>query len=149
MFGGRMNRRRRYLVNKKMQLQFVFLLMAQICIPTVALGFSLFVVNNMYLSALQVIVGESVISEPCVQEILFVSVAVVVAFLIVSAALVTFLGVRFSHHIAGPLYKLKDSMARLARGEKVEHIGFRKSDIAEGLAEEFNAIAEKLNRLNK
>ena len=137
------NRRKQYLVNKKIQLQFAWLLIIQIAIPTIVLGTFLYIVNKMYLSCLQRIVGEAVISDPYVQSILNFSVVAIVVFLVISALLLMFLGIRFSHHIAGPLYKLERSMDKLARGEKIKPLSFRNTDLIHSLAAKFNAILEK------
>ena len=143
------NRRRKYLVNRKLQMQFAWLLVVQLSIPTVVLGTFIYIINKMYLSALQRIIGDTVISDPYIQSILNFSVLAILVFLLVSILLLIFLGIRFSHHIAGPIYKLELTMKKLAEGERVNPISFRKSDLTDTLADEFNAIAQKLNLLKK
>lgn len=137
------NRRKCYLINKKIQMQFSWLLVMQLVIPTVMLGALLYMINKMYLECLQRIIGESVISDPYIQNILSFSVAGIIIFLIISAFLLLFLGIRFSHHIAGPLYKLEKGMNELARGEKTQRLHFRSTDLTNGLAAKFNAILER------
>ena len=143
------NKRRRYLVNRKLQMQFSWLLVIQLAIPTVILGIFLYIVNKMYLSTIQRLVGSSVISDPYIQSILNFSVLAIAVFLLASSMLLIFLGIRLSHHIAGPLYKLEQTLDKLAKGEKVKPLVFRKTDIIDSLAEKFNAIAERLDQLKK
>ncbi len=140
------NRRKQYLVNKKIQMQFSWLLVIQLVIPTVILGTFLYIINKMYLGCLQRIIGESVISDPYIQGILSFSAVGVIIFLIISAFLLLFLGIRFSHHIAGPLYKLERSMDKLARGEKTQPLHFRSTDLIDSLAAKFNAILERYHQ---
>ena len=111
------NRRKRYLVNKRLQLQFSVLLILQAAIPIVLIGSSLYIVNKMYLLAIQMMVGETVLSDAYIQGILNFSIQATVALLAITAILLTFIGIRFSHHVAGPIYKLEETMDRLAEGE--------------------------------
>lgn len=140
-------RRKRYLINKKLQMQFVWLLVMQSAIPVIVLGTSLYAVNKMYLLRLQAIVGSSIMSDAEIQGILNFSIVSMLALLVIMALLLAFLGIRFSHQIAGPLHKLSNSMDRLARGEKVDLISFRKTDILNGIGDKFNAIVKKLGQV--
>ena len=87
---GRRERRKKYLVNERLQMQFSWLLLIQLVIPTVTLGTFLFIINKMYLSSLQKFVGETVISEPYIQSILTLSVLAIVIVLIISGILLIF-----------------------------------------------------------
>ena len=143
------NRRRKYLVNKKLQLQFSFLLIIQAAIPIILLGCSLYIVNKMYLSNLQTMVGEAALSGAYIQSILNFSIQAMVVLLLVTAILSVFIGIRFSHHVAGPLYKLEMTLDKLAKGEKAEPLHFRKTDAINGLSEKINIIIKKLSQLKQ
>jgi hypothetical protein len=52
---------------------------------------------------------------------------------------------KLSNRFAGPLYRLRSEMRRLARGEEVDPVRFRRSDFWGEFAEEFNAIAQRLH----
>lgn len=143
------NRRRLYLVNKGLQLEFVRLLITQAAVPIVILGGSLYWVNKMYLTRLQAIVGTSIMSDAEIQGILNFSIISMFTMLVVAAALLAFLGIRFSHEIAGPLYKLSGSMDKLAHGEKVELIHFRRTDILNGIGDKFNAIVKRFDQVKQ
>jgi len=140
-------RRRQYLVNRKLQMQFVRLLVTQAAIPIIMLGTSLYLINKMYLFRLQAIVGNSIMSDAGIHAILNFSIVAMLSLLVITGLLLAFLGIRFSHQIAGPLYKLESGMDKLARGEKVELIHFRKTDIMNGLGDKFNIIARKLGQV--
>ena len=68
--------------------------------------------------------------------------AVVASFLLLPIVLVDI--VRLSNRFAGPLIRLRRSMRALARGEEVQPIHFRGSDFWQEFADEFNAIAARL-----
>ena len=144
---GQPERRRRYLVNKKIQYQFTFLLIIHILVPTVIFGSSMYVMHRMYQSCLQELTGSL---APLAQNMLYIYVLGLCLFIIVSIMLLTFLGIRFTHHIVGPLYKLGNNIEKLAKGEKIEPLHFRKTDIIKSnIADNFNTIAEKLNLLKR
>jgi len=141
------NRRRRYVVDKKLQTEFTFLMLVQMVVPTLMFGAFIYMVSKMYLSCIQSIIGNSAISDPYVYGILNFLVLSLTGFLIVVISLLIFLGIRFSHHIAGPIYRLKRDMKKLAKGEKIERLRFRKTDMLDGIDEQLNIIAKKLNQI--
>lgn len=51
---------------------------------------------------------------------------------------------KLSNKFAGPLYRLRREMRRLADGEDVQPINFRDNDFWQDLAEPFNAIVARL-----
>lgn len=55
--------------------------------------------------------------------------------------------VRLSNRFAGPLYRLRREMRKLAAGESVRALKFRDGDFWMEFADEFNAIANKLDLL--
>ena len=143
------NRRSLYLVNKRVQMQFTWLLLIEVAIPTIILGSLLYIVNKRYLTSIQRIVGESVISDPYIQSILSFSMIGVVMFLIIWMMLLLFLGIRITHHVAGPLYKLEQTIDKMLNGEKIEPLHFRKTDVVDKLADKFNALADRFYQLKK
>jgi len=52
--------------------------------------------------------------------------------------------IRVSNRFAGPLVRLRRSMRALARGEHVEPIKFREGDFWQEFADEFNAVAARV-----
>ncbi len=51
---------------------------------------------------------------------------------------------RLSNRFVGPLFRLRRAMRALARGETVEPIEFRGGDFWQDVAEEFNAVAARV-----
>jgi hypothetical protein len=57
--------------------------------------------------------------------------------------------VRLSNRFAGPLYRLRRELRRLAAGETVRPIHFREGDFWLEFADEFNAVAKRMDELTK
>ena len=55
--------------------------------------------------------------------------------------------IRLSNRFAGPLVRLRRAMRALAQGEEVRPIKFRDNDFWQEFADEFNAIADRMQRL--
>jgi signal transduction histidine kinase len=121
----------------------------QAAVPIIILGSSLYVINKMYLLRMRAVIGTAIISDAEIRGILNFSITAMLALLVITGILLAYLGIMFSHQVAGPLHKLGKNMDRLAKGETVEPMSFRKTDITNGLAEKFNAIAKRLNQLKQ
>jgi len=57
--------------------------------------------------------------------------------------------VRFSHRFVGPLVRLRNDLKRLADGEEVRPVNFRKNDHWHDLAEQFNRVANYQRQLRE
>ena len=55
--------------------------------------------------------------------------------------------VRLSHRFTGPVLRLRNCMRKLAQGEHVEPIHFRKGDMWQELADEFNSLVKLVEEL--
>lgn len=53
---------------------------------------------------------------------------------------------RLSNRMAGPICRLKDTVSRLAEGEDVPPLKFRKGDMWDDLPDKFNAMVKELKR---
>lgn len=73
--------------------------------------------------------------------------ALIAAFVLLP--LILFDALRFSNKFAGPIFRLRNAVRRLADGSSYEPIHFRKGDYWFDLAEEFNRLADRLERLEE
>jgi hypothetical protein len=62
---------------------------------------------------------------------------------VIEALFLTWMGLRLSHRVAGPLLRLKNEMLRTAQGGEVTPLKFRDGDYFEDLAEAYNQQAKK------
>jgi hypothetical protein len=63
--------------------------------------------------------------------------------------LTAFDSVRLSNRFAGPVFRLRRELRRLAAGEQVKPIKFREGDFWQDLADEFNAVNQRIEALNE
>jgi hypothetical protein len=54
--------------------------------------------------------------------------------------------VKLSHRFAGPMYRLQKAIQDIAAGERPQSVGLRKGDFWINVAEDFNAMLERLAR---
>lgn len=52
----------------------------------------------------------------------------------------TLIGLRFSHRLAGPIFRLKKELRRLNEGEKIEEIVLRDADFFREVVDELNLV---------
>ncbi len=74
---------------------------------------------------------------------LFLSLAV---FVLVSSAITLYQGVKHSHRIAGPMYRIKDSLRQIAAGDRDHRIKIRDGDYLSEIVDEMNATLDALQR---
>jgi len=72
----------------------------------------------------------------------FYGPAMVASFLLLPLVILDI--IRLSNRFTGPLLRLRRGMRELARGERVEPIRFRDGDFWQEFAEEFNALAARI-----
>jgi len=60
----------------------------------------------------------------------------------IATAISTWIGLRFSHQIAGPLYRFEKTFRDIRRGQRIESVTLRKHD-------EFKEVAGELTRMLK
>ena len=77
----------------------------------------------------------------------FIKYGVVVAASALLVPIIMFDVLVISNRFAGPLFRLRRSMRALAAGEHVEPIRFRDKDLLPELADEFNAVLERVHHL--
>ncbi len=52
--------------------------------------------------------------------------------------------IKLSHRFAGPIYRLRNTIRSLAKGEEFRPLKFREIDFWQGLAEDFNVMVARL-----
>lgn len=67
--------------------------------------------------------------------------------LILLALIPTFIydTIKLSHRFAGPIFRLRTSIKKLAQGETVKPLKFREQDFWAELAEDFNQVASRVS----
>ncbi len=76
-------------------------------------------------------------------------IAAVLLQFVISSFVVFFLALRYSHKIAGPMYRLKLRVRQFLNGEHVEDVCFRKTDFLHEVAESFSDFFRFLEKRKK
>lgn len=131
------DRRRTLIVNESVQRRIIA---AVILVPTVGLAMSTVIVAVFCRRLL----AETMNAETELPSVvpLFVSV---LAFFVIASFVVAIQGLRFSHRIAGPCYRLCRSMERVRQGDIGFRVTLRKGDYLTEVAAEFNSLLDWLN----
>ncbi len=53
--------------------------------------------------------------------------------------------IKLSHRFAGPIYRLRNTIRKMAAGEPYQPVKFREIDFWQGLAEDFNQMVERIS----
>jgi len=53
--------------------------------------------------------------------------------------------IKLSHRFAGPIYRLRNTIRKMAQGEPYQPVKFREVDFWQGLAEDFNQMVERIS----
>jgi methyl-accepting chemotaxis protein len=144
---GRMaqpNRRRTYLINPRFQWRFIGF-MAAVSLLAISM---LFVSNIVFFRTMEqeaLSVGltrdnpyfDFLDEQKSALSKVYFAVSALVFVVMVS------LGIFYSHRIVGPLHNLNNKMKRIASGDDLSPVSFRRKDQFQELAESFNAMIEK------
>ena len=57
--------------------------------------------------------------------------------------------IKCSHRVAGPIYRMHRTIRELGEGKRVEPIQLRRGDAWTAMAEDINAVIERIDRLNE
>lgn len=82
----------------------------------------------------------------CLAAMWYHNAALVVA-LCILAPMMVFDSIRISHRFVGPMVSLRRALRRLGEGDHVDPIQFRKNDFWKDIAESFNLVIARVDRL--
>ncbi|MGE0143055.1 MAG: hypothetical protein AB7I19_05100 [Planctomycetota bacterium] len=129
-------RRRILIVNRPAQQRIIA---AVVLVPSAALAVTSMVVawfcRNLVMEALAADVALPSLTP------LLVSV---LGFCLIGCFVIAYRGLRFSHHVAGPAYRICKSLERLRAGDMDFQVKLREGDYLGEIAEEFNRYLEHL-----
>ena len=139
------NRRRNYFINKSFQTKFIL----KFCILVIvaAIISSVMIYRFSSGSVTTVFEDSRLQIKPSTQ---FIMPALIVGSLlsIILVGVATIIIVLFmSHKIAGPLYKLQNSIVRMGEGDISFYVDFRTGDEVKKLSDDFNMTLRRLNSL--
>ena len=138
MASARPYRRRQLIVDRSFQFRFVGVLLAVLCVLTVA------ALAGVYFALWMTLYTFELLHDP-VSVSLFTTVGLLVALeLLVIAPFVAWLGIVLTHKVAGPLVRIQAALSQMTEGKFDIHITLRKGDALVELAEAINRLAAYL-----
>jgi nitrogen fixation/metabolism regulation signal transduction histidine kinase len=141
MSGNPKNQRKTLIVYPELQKRFIRDVSV---VPLVALSMGIVLMGISFrLVLLQAAAADVVL--PSIYGLL-ISMA---AFVFVAAFVTVNMAVRISNRVAGPIYRLNQSMEQLRKGEENCRVTFRKGDYMLDTADVFNALAETIEAERK
>lgn len=145
-------RRRRYIVNKKIQLTLIILVVLAMLLTLFAITAATYCI---YFSSIVEQIGAAKAADLGIRAWCFVDPTVVVVqaiFLILLSILFGVFSIFFMHRIIGPLVRIKSAMKELKEKGYTQRIKIRKNDYLTEFVEAFNDMAagieEKYGRKN-
>lgn len=136
------NRRKRYLIKKRLQFKYLLFVLLAMLIPTTVFG-----------GALYYLVWQTVASEFAIPEILAENLipalnkvnTLLLIFLPLVFLLMLIFSVYISHKIAGPVYRLEKELIEIAKGDYSRRIKFRSHDELQEIADNINKLLDNLS----
>lgn len=138
-----LQRRRQYLINKPLQIKFMAYLLMVVA--------SVIVLTQIFAAAYGKLLTHGALAVPASGSIAVPEGSTVfwlTAITVILACVVLFLvlGLLYSHRIAGPLYNLKQVMARVQNGELTATMHIRSKDELHDVEAAFNQMTTGLNQ---
>ncbi|MFW6159077.1 MAG: HAMP domain-containing protein [Planctomycetota bacterium] len=134
------SRRRILVVEPKLQFRYLILPL----VVTVTTGVCLLVFFYLQAEALRAAAGAEGPLQEDIRTTQLVGALTVGAVVLGHIALVVWLGLVASHKIAGPVYRVKQTMNEVASGNETVRITLRKGDHLKDVARAFNAMMDRL-----
>ncbi len=131
--------RRTYIVNPKYQIQFAaVLVLLQINVGIMYLG----ILNHRFRDLAE---GSGSLEILLAMDFWKESLPVMALGSLVASLVVSWIGIRYSNQIVGPIPRMTRAMRELAQGNTRQRLVFRPGDALEELADEFNSMCESLD----
>lgn len=131
--------RRTYIVNPRYQIQFAaVLVLLQINVGIMYLG----ILNHRFRDLAE---GSGSLEILLAMDFWKESLPVMALGSLVASLIVSWIGIRYSNQIVGPIPRLTRAMRELAQGNTKQSLVFRPGDALEELAEEFNSMCASLD----
>ncbi len=144
------NRRRRYFINKEIQIRFAALLVFIAMLTAIQLlAYMLLVDNNVVDEAAKYGLDKNPIALSFIivqQKALLLKLF---AYLILNMFLVGIFGLFFSHRLVGPVYAMEKFLRRAANGDLSGQLKLRRSDHFQGVAKGINEVLHTIRQRHR
>lgn len=135
-------KRRRYLIHKKFQFRMIGTLIVLVLSATVITT----LVNYFFFLSAVVDFTAEYRRAPTGNELFAASFRPLIVILPVVFVVLAIMVCLISHHIAGPIYRLKMYMKKVQDGDYSARLTFRKSDAIHDVADSFNDMVDSIRQ---
>ncbi|MBU4377344.1 MAG: methyl-accepting chemotaxis protein [Candidatus Omnitrophica bacterium] len=136
--------RRKYLINKEIQLSYSWLLIVCVGLVILVFGLSLWYINKVHLDLFHQIVGEDALPKAYIDSIQNQFLIGIPITIVLVSLLLFGLGIYSSHKVAGPMYRIAKNMNLIGVENHIDTVQIRKRDQLRGLADAFNHMVHAL-----
>jgi signal transduction histidine kinase len=136
------HRRRQYLISRRFQIKYISLILLFMFGTAIVTGYMVYVTT-------WVMFGEklaAVYPQGLLLEVVKNVNMVLLLRLIFLSPLVILVGLILSHRIAGPIYRIREQLKKIRRGDYEADIRLREKDELKDLADEVNELSGNLGR---
>lgn len=132
-------RRRRYFINKSLQIKFIALVLSLFLLATLSVWLDAY----LHISGL---FAKQELSDVQYLSMMYALNYVILVKLVIALVIVGFVSILFSHLIAGPAYHIKRIMETVRDGDTNARVHLRKWDELKDVAEAFNEMMDSLQK---
>ncbi|MFH0840169.1 MAG: methyl-accepting chemotaxis protein [Candidatus Omnitrophota bacterium] len=136
--------RRKYLINKEIQLSYSWLLIVCVGLVILVFGLSLWYINKVHLDLFHQIVGEDALPKAYIDSIQNQFLIGIPITIVLVSLLLFGLGIYTSHRVAGPMYRIAKNMNLIGVENHIDTVQIRKRDQLRELADAFNHMVHAL-----
>lgn len=136
--------RQKYLINKKLQMSYSWVLIMVGGLLILTFGSSLWYINKIHLDLFHKIVGEDALPKSYISSIQNQFLIGIPIALVAISCLLLVLGIYISHRIAGPLYRITKNLNLIGIENQIDTIQIRKRDQLKEMADAFNHMVHAL-----
>lgn len=157
-----MERRRQYLIDRSIQLSFLKFVLALLIVVCVFFSFIMLRINR-YLTDYIMQTVEEVAKNPDQQmssihlgdlkkefakkDVLFILEICFVVLLL--GGIISLLTIRFTHRLAGPVYRLNTVFDKALQGDYSSRASLRKRDLLKDLAQKLNRLMDSMDKRSR
>jgi nitrogen fixation/metabolism regulation signal transduction histidine kinase len=154
-----LERRRRYLIDRGIQISFLKFVLALLVVVSIFFSFLMLHINR-YLTDYIMLTVEEIAKNPnqemsslhlgglkkefVKKDIIFVLEVCFVVLLL--GAIIGLLTIRFTHRLAGPIYRMHTALDKALKGDFSPRIVLRKKDLLKDLVDKLNDLIESIDK---
>ena len=140
-------RRKRYLINKSLQLRYMGMVVVLMAIISVATGWVIY--STTWMTLIDKLEGKEVMLDKIFMDLNNLLLTRISLLILIGVCLGAIIVMFIVHRIAGPLFRVERIMRTIGKGIIPEKVKFRKLDELKDLAEAINETISKITEVRE